>query len=149
MASIGRFEKKQKAAAVVPTSSMADIAFLLLVFFMVTTIFRLEEGLPVELPKAAAAEQVPREKVTHIWVDARQRISINDKLVRLTDIQPTILKKLTDNPALIVALNADRTVNYKLMDDVMEELKQVNANKVSFTAERDDGVMTIKELAKE
>ena len=119
----------------VPTSSMADIAFLLLVFFMVTTIFRLEEGLPVELPKAAAAVQVPREKVAHIWVDARLRISINDKLVRLRDIQPAILKKLTQNPALIVALNADKTVNYKLMDDVMEELKQVNANKVSFTAD--------------
>ena len=131
----GRFEKKQKAEAVVPTSSMADIAFLLLIFFMVTTIFRLEDGLPIQLPKAAAAEQVPRERVTHIWVNERNQISINDKIVRLDDVQGIILGRLMQNPAVVIALNADQRVNYRLMDKIMEELKQVNATKVSFTAD--------------
>ena len=131
----GRFKKKTRTEAEVPTSSMADIAFLLLVFFMVTTIFRLEDGLPIELPKAAMAEAVPREKVAHIWVSKRRQISINDKLVDIESIQAIILGKLQSNPALIVALNADEHVGYDLMSDIMDELKQVNANRVSFTAD--------------
>jgi len=130
-----RFKKKSDAGAVVPTSSMADIAFLLLIFFMVTTIFRLEDGLPIELPKAAASEQVPREKVAHIWVDERGQISVNDKLISIESIQTIILGKLTQNPALIVALNGDKQTNYKLMSEIMEELKKVNATKVSFTTD--------------
>lgn len=131
----GRFKKKTKTDAMVPTSSMADIAFLLLVFFMVTTIFRLEDGLPIELPKAAMAEPVAREKVAHIWVSERRQIAINDKLVEIGSIQAIILGKLQSNPALIVALNADAHVGYDLMSDIMEELKLVNANRVSFTTD--------------
>lgn len=114
---------------------MADIAFLLLVFFMVTTIFRLEDGLPVELPKAAATEQFPLEKLAHIWVNQRGEISVNDRLVQIESIQRLILLKLQMNPALIVAFNADKRTPYKVMADIMEELKMVNATKVSFTAD--------------
>ncbi|MBN1826349.1 MAG: biopolymer transporter ExbD [Candidatus Eisenbacteria bacterium] len=131
----GRFKKKAKMDAQVPTSSMADLAFLLLVFFMVTTIFRLEDGLPIELPKAAAAQQIPREKLVHIWVNQRRQVSINDNLVPVAGIQTIILSKLQQNPALIVAFNADKRAPYDLMSDIMEELKQVNATKVSFTAD--------------
>lgn len=132
---MGRFKRRSGTGAVVPTSSMADIAFLLLVFFMVTTIFRLEDGLPVELPKAAATEQFPLEKLAHIWVNQRGDISINDKLVDMRQIQSLMLKKLQLNPALIVAFNSDKRAAYKVIADIMEELKLVNATKVSFTAD--------------
>ncbi|MFH1278698.1 MAG: biopolymer transporter ExbD [Candidatus Eisenbacteria bacterium] len=132
---MGRFKRKAGGTAVVPTSSMADIAFLLLVFFMVTTIFRLEDGLPVELPKAAATEQFPLEKLAHIWVNQRSEISINDRLVNMESIQGLILNKLRMNPALIVAFNSDKRTPYKVMADIMEELKKVNATKISFTAD--------------
>jgi biopolymer transport protein ExbD len=135
MARKEKFKRGAKGFSKVPTSSMADIAFLLLVFFMTTTIFRMEDGLPVELPKAAATKQFPREKLAHIWVDARGQISINDKLVDVRSIQSLILRRLQLNPALVVAFNADKKVSYKIMSDVMEELKQVNATKVSFNAD--------------
>lgn len=132
---MGRFKRKAGGGAAVPTASMADIAFLLLIFFMTTTIFRMEDGLPVELPKAAATEQFPREKLAHIWVDKKSDISVNDKLVAIESIQPIILRKLQQNPALIVAFNTDKQVPYKIVSDIMEELKKVNATKVSFTAD--------------
>ena len=119
----------------VPVASMADIAFLLLIFFMVTTIFKLEDGLPVELPKAASAEQIARERVSYVWIDKRGRFSINDKLVDLSAIGGIILGKLAQNPALIIAFKADRQVPYDRMSDLMEELKKVNATKVSFSSD--------------
>ncbi|MFH1865849.1 MAG: biopolymer transporter ExbD, partial [Candidatus Eisenbacteria bacterium] len=54
---------------------MADIAFLLIVFFMVTTIFKLEQGLAITLPRSTAGDKIPREKVAHIWIDRTGVIS--------------------------------------------------------------------------
>jgi biopolymer transport protein ExbD len=114
---------------------MADIAFLLLVFFMVTTIFKLEDGLPVEMPKAEAGIKVPRELVQHIWIDKANHISINDKLVPVESIEPSIYAKLVGNPALVIAFNVDKNTSFKIVDEVMEQLKSANATRASFTAD--------------
>jgi biopolymer transport protein ExbD len=131
----GKFQRKADVGQNIPTSSMADIAFLLLVFFMVTTIFKLEDGLEVEMPKAAAAVMVPRERVAHIWIDRVGNISINDKLVHVEQVEPIIYAKLVANPALIVAFNTDTRTQFEIVDDVMEQLKSANATRVSFTTE--------------
>ncbi len=47
-----KFEKKEKAAAEIPTASMPDIIFMLLIFFMVSAVFKEFRGLPVTLPSA-------------------------------------------------------------------------------------------------
>lgn len=114
---------------------MADIAFLLLIFFMVTTIFKLEDGLPVEMPKAEAGVSVPRERVAHIWIDRFDRISINDNLMQVEQIEPVVYGKLIENPALIIAFNVDKQTNFDIVDAVMEQLKNANATRVSFTAD--------------
>lgn len=101
---------------------MADIAFLLIVFFMVTTIFKLEEGLPISLPRTQAGEKIPREKIAHIWVDDLGTISIDDLVVGMTDIEPMVLAKLRENPALIIAFNTDEKTPYGIMDEAMEQL---------------------------
>ena len=131
----GRFKRRAGVGASVPTSSMADIAFLLLIFFMVSTIFKLEDGLPVELPKSAAAEQIARERVSYIWIDKRGKLSINDNYVDLSAVGGIVLGKLARNPAMIVAFKADKQVPYERMSDLMEELKKVNATKVSFSSD--------------
>ena len=135
MAKGGKFHRKANVGQSIPTSSMADIAFLLLVFFMVTTIFKLEDGLVVEMPKAEAAVSVPRERVSHIWIDRLGNISINDKLVAVNQVEPIIYGKLVVNPALIVAFNTDKQTPFEVVHDVMEELKAANATRVSFTAD--------------
>ena len=55
-----RWKRPVRVEAWIPTASTADIAFLLLIFFMATTIFRMENGLPVTLPRAEAGVPVPR-----------------------------------------------------------------------------------------
>ena len=94
----GKFQRKSNVGQSIPTSSMADIAFLLLVFFMVTTIFKLEDGLPVKMPKAEAGQKQPRDLITHIWIDRNDNISINDKLMPAEKVEPVIYAKLIENP---------------------------------------------------
>jgi biopolymer transport protein ExbD len=133
------FERKTKLGTQIPLASMSDIAFLLLIFFMVTTIFKLEDGLPVELPRAISAEKQKRELIAHVWIDAEGRISINDKLVETNQINDIIRAKLLENPNLIVAFNTDHRTPYQIVWDVMEELKEAEAVRVSFTSAPESG----------
>lgn len=130
-----KFEKNQKVANNVPTSSMADIAFLLLIFFMVTTIFKMEDGLPVTLPRAETAQKQKRELVMHIWIDTAGNISINDKLVHVRQVEDIMVLMLSERRDLIVAFNADDRAPYGIVSDVMDELKEANAIRVSFTSD--------------
>jgi len=112
---------------------MADIAFLLIVFFMVTTIFKLEQGLAITLPRSEAGEKIPREKIAHVWIDERNTILIDDLVVDLGDIEPMITAKMRENPALIISFNTDDAAQYRIVNQAMERLKLANALRVSFT----------------
>jgi biopolymer transport protein ExbD len=127
---VADFERRTKKETFIPTSSMGDIAFLLLIFFMVTTIFREETGLPVELPRAEAGEEANRELISNIYIDRLGRISIDDRLVQVRHIADLIGQKVNENPALIVAFKTDAYTPYGVVSDVMEELKEVNAVRV-------------------
>jgi biopolymer transport protein ExbD len=131
-----KLDRSAKIENKVPTASMADIAFLLLIFFMTTTIFRMEEGLPVHLPRAETAQKQKRELIMHIWIDAVGHISINDKLVTVDNVQNILLNALREKPSLIIAFNADYRAAYGIVSDVMEELKKANAIRVSFTSDK-------------
>lgn len=133
---LGRFKRKNEVRATVPTASMADIAFLLLIFFMATTIFKMQEGLDVVLPRAETATRQSREGIVHVWVDRSGRVSINDRLMRVDQIRDIVKGLLVEEPGLVVALNADERAPYKAVSAVMEELKDANAVRVSFTTDK-------------
>lgn len=138
MAQMGRgFKRKNEKESSIPTGSLGDIAFLLLIFFMVTTIFRKETGLPVELPRAEAAEKVKQELVANIFINRKGLISIDDRLINVQDISAVVAQKLQANPLLVIAFKADNQTPYKVVSDTMEELKEVNALRVSFNAKQD------------
>jgi biopolymer transport protein ExbD len=138
---IGHFKKRQGVKASVPTASMADIAFLLLIFFMATTIFKMEDGLEVTLPRVETAQRQPREKIMHIWIDRGGNIAINDKIVKVSQIEDIMKGMLQERPDLIVAFNADDRAPYRAVSDVMEELKDANAIRVSFTSDKKNASM--------
>jgi len=130
-----RFGRTIAADASIPTASTADIAFLLLIFFMATTIFRMEQGLPVVLPRAEMGVKIPRLQTAHIYVDRQGRVSIDDLLVQIPDILPILAVKLEQNPQLVVGLTIDEQVPYETADRIIEELKKANALNSSFTVQ--------------
>ena len=125
--------RKAGSGASIPTSSMADIAFLLIVFFMVTTIFKLEQGLAITLPRSIAGEKIPREKIAHIWIDRTGVLSIDDMVISVPDIEPLVLAKLRENPGVIIAFNSDENAPYRIVNEAMERLKLANALRIAFT----------------
>jgi biopolymer transport protein ExbD len=131
---VTKIAPKVRVKAEISTASMSDIIFNLLLFFMVTSIFKMEEGLPISLPKARSGTDTQRQQIVHIWADRGNRLSINDKLVQLNSIQAIIASRLEENRAIIVALNVDNRAKYKLVSDIMDQLKEANAVNVSFTS---------------
>ncbi|HMA76536.1 MAG TPA: biopolymer transporter ExbD [Candidatus Krumholzibacteriaceae bacterium] len=129
-----KISKKQGVQNTIPTGSMADIIFLLLIFFMVTTIFKMESGLPITLPRAESGGELQRERLITVWADRYNRISINDKLMRVDDIDKVVGAKLEENSNLIVAFKVDRIAKYRLVSDIIEQLKHANAINVTFVS---------------
>ena len=126
--------------AMVPTASMADIAFLLLVFFMVSTVFVRFRGIPVKLPEAEKIEKLEmRRHVTSIWVGANGAINIDDRVVGLDQVGALNHAKITANPRLIISIKGDGRAEFGLVSDVIQELRRVEALRVNFATDRQRG----------
>ena len=134
-----KVERKSRLEQLIPTASMADIAFLLLIFFMVSTVFIRYRGLKdVLLPEAEKIEEIKlRRHITHIWVAKDGRISIDDVLISLSSVRKIIYDKLVVNPRLIVSLKCDRKAPYGVISDILEELRRVEALRINFAARRE------------
>ena len=115
---------------------MADIAFLLLIFFLTSTIFRLESGLEVDLPRAEWGVASSRQRSAHVWIDATGQIAIDDYLVGIDEVEGVMAEKLRNNGQLIVSLQIDRGVPYAAVDRLMRHLRQANIRNVNFGTER-------------
>ncbi len=132
-----KFERKSKATSSIPTASLPDIIFMLLLFFMVSTTMREATGLPVNLPAAKRIEKLPgRRGVATVYVDKLGRISIDDKLVEVKDISKIMYAKRIDpiSPLKVVSLRIDREVDMGLVTDIHEELRDADALNVSYSA---------------
>ena len=127
--------RSTKKEPYIPTSSMGDIAFLLLVFFMVTVVFTDESGLVVKLPRAEAGEEGLREMISNVYINEAGLISIDDMIVRADDVANIMIRKINENPFMIVAFKTDKYTPYGVVSDVMEGLKEANAVKVFFNTD--------------
>lgn len=131
----GGFKRKSKAANQIPDSSLADIAFLLLIFFMVSTVFRQEQTRNVTMPEAAATQRVDekRRDILHLWVEQDGGVYINDARVPVDNISDVVQPLyIASNQRLVVAIRSDRNVPYGVINEVTEELREAGALRVNF-----------------
>lgn len=128
-----RIARPKAAAPDIPTASQGDIAFLLIIFFMVGTTFRAQGGFKVNLPAAESTERILKRRNTeNVWIDKTGRTAIDDNLVTPTGIPSVMTDKIVENPDLVVVLQVDKDVPYGFVTDVLEALKQARALKVTF-----------------
>ena len=128
------FSRKTQLSSEIPTSSMPDIIFMLLIFFMVTTVLREYSGLPVNIPKAEKIEKLKGKRHTaHIWVSKEGLVSINDRLFEVQDVAKIMYEKRVSDPQLIVSLKADEEAKMELISSIHEELREADALKLNYS----------------
>jgi len=130
--------KKSKVSDEVPTSSMADIAFLLLIFFLVTTTFPKDKGLAVVLPEPGVEAQVSQRNILHLIiqptgvVDVRRGENQQIQQMRPREIEALWRQEVTGNPNLIAAVKTHPEASYRFMMDVLDALHSANAERISL-----------------
>jgi biopolymer transport protein ExbD len=103
---------KHKVDANFSMSSMTDIVFLLLIFFMLTASFITPSGLPVNLPSAAVSNIVMQKNSVTITEDLRYYV--NDKEVSVNDLEQE-LKNVINGPDGSITLHVDKTVDSEFL----------------------------------
>ncbi|MFQ5511315.1 MAG: ExbD/TolR family protein [Candidatus Krumholzibacteriia bacterium] len=128
---------RNRVSQEVSAASMSDIAFLLLIFFLVTTIFALEEGIPLVLPgKQSTNVKVKRKNILVVQAHANGAITVDDEQVSLTGVRPRIERRLAENAKLIVVIETHPDSEYGLMVDILDELRLANARRISLKTMR-------------
>ncbi len=129
------FKRKQESKSKIPTSSLPDIIFMLLIFFMVSTVLREYQGLSVILPSAEQIEKLETKRhVSYVWISQDGRISIEDKIVQMDEVRGIMYTRRKNDPQIIVSLRADKGSNMGLITDFHEELREADALKVNYSS---------------
>lgn len=130
--------KKSRVSDEIPSSSMADIAFLLLIFFLVTTTFPKDKGLAIVLPEEAAEIEVSQKNILHIVVNPNGAVTIKrgesqqEQTVRPNDVEAIWRQDVVQNPNLIAAVKTHPDTQYRFMIDVLDALHTAGAERISL-----------------
>ena len=131
-------KKKSKVSDKVPSSSMADIAFLLLIFFLVTTTFPKDKGLAIVLPEQGEDVQVSQRNILHIIVqpngvvEVKRGESPQTQRVNPDAIEDLWRQAVSENPNVIAAVKTHPDSPYKYMVDVLDALHTAGAERISL-----------------
>jgi biopolymer transport protein ExbD len=139
----GGFERKSRASDSIPSSSLADIAFLLLIFFMVTTVFRTDKDRPIEWPQAAATEKIDEKakNILNIWVQRDGQIFMNDQPFAMEQVSEFVGPLYAASERrLVISIRGDRDVQYRTVDQLQKELVSAGVVRVVFATELEQRV---------
>ena len=130
-----KIERKTQESNEISTSSLPDIIFMLLIFFMVTTVMREFEGLDVVMPRAKMIEKLESKRHTsYIWATKDGIISVDDRITDINGLSKIMYSKITKDPKLTVSLKSDEKATMKMISDIHTQLRKANALKLSYSS---------------
>lgn len=124
-------KKRKLSEASIPTSSMADIAFLLLIFFLVATVIDVDTGIGMTLPELSDLEPPPvsKDRMAALLINETGDVLLNGEAISLFQIKNTLKPRiqskidLPSNKKLIVSLKTDRKTVYNAYIQALDQVK--------------------------
>ncbi len=131
-----KWKRKKENNAEIPTTAMPDIVFMLIFFFMVSSVLRTAEGLPVNLPQAKKIQKLKsRVNVSYLYVNKAGMVSFEGQI--LNDIASlrnlAFVKQQEAQGELTVSLRADVETKYEIIDRIHKELRKAQAYKINYS----------------
>ncbi len=131
------FKRKSKVSADIPAASMSDIAFLLLVFFMTTTIFNVEKGIRLVLPAEGPSLKVKQTHIITVQVaeDGSIYLITPDGTKPIPSkglLKDELEKRLAKDSELALIFEVSEKANYEMMIDVFDEIKKANFQRIAL-----------------
>ena len=131
------FKRKSKVSAEIPAASMSDIAFLLLIFFMTTTIFNVEKGIRLVLPAEGPSLKVKQTHIITVQVaeDGSIFLTTPDGTKPIPSkglLKDELEKRLAKDSELALIFEVSEKANYEMMIDVFDEIKKANFQRIAL-----------------
>ncbi len=128
------FKRKPGMPAVIPSASMSDIIFTLLLFFMTVTVLKKFEGLKVNIPEAWKTEKLmSKTHTSFLWLNDQEQLIFDDvTITNLDEIAVIAREKITNDVQLIVFLRVDRYTKMGMLNDVQVQLRNAGALRVIY-----------------
>ncbi len=134
----GGFKRSAKVNSEIPLASTADIAFLLVIFFMVSTTFRKGRSIPIDWPRAVAAKKTPakQKNILLVWMKRDGSVYINDQPTPMADVTSVVEPLYVQSDRhLLVSIRADQNVPYRFVNDLEQQLVAAGVLRVVFATE--------------
>ena len=122
----------RRSSPEVNAGSMADIAFLLLVFFLVTTTISMDKGISLVLPSEGNEMEVNKSNIVNILVNESGKVLVDDKPSRIVDIKSIAEKRIANNKNVIFSVQTHPRTKYQIYLKVLDRLKEAKASKISI-----------------
>ena len=134
--------KKKRVGVRVDMTPMVDVAFLLLIFFMVTTVFRRPLAMEVNLPELDAKVAVPESNVMTVFVDRDESLFMKlgksgIEPITWQDLRPNLEAAEEANPSIIILVKIHREARYEPMVDMMDLLEDAGMERFSVVPMKD------------
>ena len=117
-------------------TSLIDVVFLLLIYFMVVTVFQQDIGMPFVLPAAADDQdqtvKIKESNIADLTIDANNLIFLDDQPLVINQIQRRLEQRLRENPKLVVMVNNHPTADYGVFAAVLDEVRLAECRRVAI-----------------
>lgn len=124
--------KRKRVKSTIPTASMADIAFLLIVFFLITTSLTKDKGIGFTLPAPDAAIRIPRRNITNVRIDSEGVITHDDEQVTPVQLGSRIRAMTQINPDLYISIKTHPDALYDWFIEATDEIMKSGNVKISI-----------------
>jgi biopolymer transport protein ExbD len=124
------FREKKRTVRILNVTSLVDVMFILIIFFMLSTTFIEQPNIKLELPRAMYAEKSNVEPTVLVSIAQNGDIYINADRVQKTELEAKLREGLKRAPDKILVLRADKTVPYGIVIHVMDTAKKVGFKKI-------------------
>ena len=125
-------QKRRFKGGEIPTSSMADIAFLLLIFFLVTTTIDMDKGLGMVLPAEGEEIEINKKNILNCLINSTGKVLLGGEAVDIRNLSKTVRQKIAQNYKLVISVKAHSASRYEDYVRVIDQLKQANATRISI-----------------
>jgi len=130
------FKKRERYTIQAPLTSLIDIVFMLLIYFLLTTNFMVDEGIKVKLPQAQASAPQVQKEIT-IYVDESGQAYLMDQPVALDQLFTRLKKMIGNESDRLVVVKSDRRVILNKAVKVMDIAKAAGAGRLCLATEKE------------
>ena len=125
------FLKHSEEELSINITSMIDVIFILLIFFMVSTQFK-KASLPLDLPRSEETAESEQQDSTKVLAVNANQMELDGKIVSLEELEPILEKMYSENQNLALSLECERTVEFERIVQILTKIQNAGISRIGI-----------------